>query len=78
MAMVLGSVENEQWFFYLVLHEEQIEQLTHNTFGFGCAHVCTKFLQFAKLPICCYNQSMESKENLKGKIVLFGNTNPNF
>lgn len=44
MAMALESVEDETMFFYLVLHEEQIEQPTHNTFEFGCAHVGTKFL----------------------------------
>jgi len=41
--IVYGHGFRECWrwamFFYLVLLVEQIEQQTHNTFGFGCAHV---------------------------------------
>jgi len=57
---------------YIILHQEQFLKHVHNTFGFGCVHVCTKKLYIEKLSICCCDQSMDYQQNLKSnKIAIF-------
>jgi hypothetical protein len=46
MAMVLGSVEDERYFFNLSFYQKQIEKLVDSPFGSCGVDVCTKLLHY--------------------------------
>jgi hypothetical protein len=72
MAMVLGSVEDEQCFSTLSFTKNKLNnQLTTHLDLIVCMYAqffCTLLLQ----------SKHEIKRKFEKKIVLFGNTNPNF